>query len=61
MPFVRVTTFPQTKEVRSEIAEGITEVIHKATKVPKQNIWVVFEPMPKDSWSAGGVLISEMK
>jgi 4-oxalocrotonate tautomerase family enzyme len=61
MPFVRVTSFPQTKEVRSQIAEGITEVIHKATQVPKQNIWVVFEPMPQDSWSAGGVLISEMK
>ncbi|MFH1241264.1 MAG: tautomerase family protein [Pseudomonadota bacterium] len=59
MPFVRVTSFPQPKEVRSEIAKGITEVINKATKVPKENIWVVFEPMPADSWAAGGSLISE--
>ena len=60
MPFVRITSFPQPKEVRSEIAEGITEVIHKATEIPKENIWVVFEPMPKDSWADGGTLISEM-
>ena len=61
MPFVRVTSFPQTKEVRSQIAEGITEVIHKATDIPKDVIWVVFEPMPQDSWAAGGTLISEKK
>lgn len=59
MPFVRVTSFPQTKEVRSQIADGITEVIHKATEIPKEYIWVVFEPMPQDSWASGGTLISE--
>ena len=59
MPFVRVTSFPQTKEVRAEIAKGVTEVIHKATEIPKENIWVVFEPMPPDSWAAGGGLISD--
>jgi phenylpyruvate tautomerase PptA (4-oxalocrotonate tautomerase family) len=61
MPFVRVTSFPQPKEVRVEIAKGITEVISKATKVPQEVIWVVFEPMPPDSWSAGGTLISDKK
>jgi phenylpyruvate tautomerase PptA (4-oxalocrotonate tautomerase family) len=52
MPFIRVTSFPQSKETRSEIAEGITEVVHRATKVPK-------EPMPQDSWSVGGTLASD--
>ncbi len=61
MPFVRVTSFPQPKEVRAEIAKGITEVVSKATKVPKEVIWVVFEPMPQDSWSVGGTLTSEKK
>lgn len=61
MPFIRVTSFPQSKEVRAEIAKGITEVVNKATKVPKEYIWVVFEPMPKDSWSVEGTLISEKK
>jgi phenylpyruvate tautomerase PptA (4-oxalocrotonate tautomerase family) len=61
MPFVRVTSFPQPKEVRAEIAQGITEVIHKATKIPQDNIWVVFDPVAQDSWSAGGILISEKK
>jgi 4-oxalocrotonate tautomerase family enzyme len=61
MPFIRVTSFPQSKEVRSEIAEGITEVVHRATKIPKDYIWVVFEPMPQDSWSVGGSLVSDKK
>jgi len=34
MPFVRVTSFPQTQEAKAEIAKGITEVVHKATKNP---------------------------
>jgi phenylpyruvate tautomerase PptA (4-oxalocrotonate tautomerase family) len=59
MPFVRVTSFPQSKQVRSEIAEGITDVVHRATKIPKDYIWVVFEPMPQDSWSVGGTLASD--
>jgi phenylpyruvate tautomerase PptA (4-oxalocrotonate tautomerase family) len=61
MPFIRVTSFPQSKEIRSEIADGITEVVHRATKIPKDYIWVVFEPMPQDSWSVGGALVSDKK
>lgn len=59
--FIRVTSFPQSKEARAEIAEGITEVMHRATKLPKEYIWVVFEPMPQESWSVGGRLVSEAK
>jgi len=36
MPFVRVTSFPQTEEAREELAKGITEVVHKVTKIPPQ-------------------------
>jgi 4-oxalocrotonate tautomerase family enzyme len=61
MPFVRVTSFPQTKEARAEIAKGITEVVNKVTKIPQENIMVVFEPMPQESWSVGGTLVSEKK
>ncbi len=61
MPFVRVTSFPQSQENKAEIAKGITEVMHKVTKIPKEYIWVVFDPMPPESWSSGGTLISEKK
>jgi 4-oxalocrotonate tautomerase family enzyme len=61
MPFVRVTSFPQTQEAKAEIARGVTEVVHKVTKVPKEFISVVFEPMPQESWSVGGTLVSEKK
>ena len=61
MPFIRVTSFPQTHEAKAEIAKGITEVVHKVTQIPQEYIWVVFDPMPQDSWSAGGTLISDKK
>lgn len=61
MPFIRVTSFPQSQENKAEIAKGITEVVHKVTKIPQEYIWVVFDPMPPESWSAGGTLISEKK
>ncbi len=61
MPFVRVTSFPQTKEVREELAKGITELVNKATKIPKEYIWVVFDPVPHENWSVGGTLTSEKK
>ncbi|MFQ5839786.1 MAG: 4-oxalocrotonate tautomerase family protein [Candidatus Methylomirabilales bacterium] len=59
MPFVRVTSFPQSQEAKKKIAEGITDTIQKATGLPREAIWVVFEPMPKESWSVGGTLVSE--
>jgi 4-oxalocrotonate tautomerase family enzyme len=61
MPFVRVTSFPQTQEAKTEIAKGITEVVNKVTQIPKENIWVVFDPMPADSWAVGGGLLSDKK
>ncbi|MBM4439247.1 MAG: 4-oxalocrotonate tautomerase family protein [Candidatus Rokubacteria bacterium] len=61
MPFVRVTAFPQSPEAKTKMAEGITDVVHKATGVPKEYIWVVFEPMPQESWSVGGTLVSQQK
>lgn len=59
MPFIRVTAFPQSKEARAQMAAGITDVVHQATKIPKDYIWVVFEPMPADSWSVGGGLVAD--
>ena len=61
MPFIHVTSFPQTEENREKLAKGITEVVNNVTEIPPENIWVVFEPMPTDSWSAGGTLISKLK
>lgn len=61
MPFIRVTSFPQSQEARAEMAEGITEVVHRVTKIPKDYIWLVFEPTPQESWSVGGTLVSEKK
>ncbi len=60
---IGVVTLPFSFEggARAEIAKGITEVVHKATQIPQEYIWVVFEPMPQESWSVGGTLVSEKK
>jgi hypothetical protein len=44
---VRVTSFPQAKETRAEIAQGITEVVRKATEIPKNIFGSFFNQCPK--------------
>lgn len=61
MPLIRVTSFPQEKEARAELAQAITDVVHRVTKIPRESIWVIFEPVPHENWSVGGVLVSERR
>ena len=62
MPFIRVTSFPLDKGKRGQVASEITEVMLKHIPgMPREVVWVVFEPMPPDSWAIGGTLASDMK
>lgn len=62
MPFIRITSFPYDKDKRSKVANDITEVILKHNPgFPREAVWIVFEPMPQDSWAVGGALVSEKK
>jgi 4-oxalocrotonate tautomerase len=59
MPVIRVSSFPQSWETRKALAEEITEAVHRRTQVPKENIWVIFDPVPQENWAVAGRLLSE--
>jgi 4-oxalocrotonate tautomerase family enzyme len=60
MPIVTVYWFSErTHEMRQKVAEGITEVISKATNAPKDIVRVLFVDVPTTHWSKGGKLVSD--
>lgn len=59
MPLIRVSSFPQSKETRKALAEEITEVVHRHTQIPREYIWVIFDPVPQENWAVAGRLVSE--
>jgi len=56
MPFVRISMFPRSQEVKKALAKELTEVICKHCQVPPDATWIVFEEVPKDHWSMSGHL-----
>jgi 4-oxalocrotonate tautomerase family enzyme len=56
MPFVRISMFPRSQDVKRELAKELTDVICKHCQVPPEATWIVFEDIPKDHWSMGGEL-----
>ena len=62
MPFIRITSFPWDKEKRAKVASEITDVVlENNPALPREAVWVVFEPMPQENWGVGGTLVSDMK
>lgn len=60
MPIVTVYWFPErTHEMRAAVADGIAEVISKATRAPKDIVRVLFVDVPTTHWSKGGELVSD--
>jgi len=59
MPFVRISMFPRTPEVKKALAKELTQVISKHCKISDEHTWIVFEDVPKEHWSQGGTLMSE--
>jgi phenylpyruvate tautomerase PptA (4-oxalocrotonate tautomerase family) len=45
--------------MRQEVAEGIAEVISKATQAPKESVRVLFVDVPTTHRSKGGKLVSD--
>jgi phenylpyruvate tautomerase PptA (4-oxalocrotonate tautomerase family) len=62
MPFIRITSFPWEKEKRSRVAAEITEVVVKHNPgLPREAVWIAFEPMPQESWAVGGTVVPDTK
>jgi 4-oxalocrotonate tautomerase family enzyme len=59
MPFVRISMFPRPQEVKKALAKELTEVISKHCKITADHTWIVFEDVPKEHWSRGGILASD--
>lgn len=59
MPFVRITMMPRNDEVKKALAKEIAAAIMKHCQVGPEHTWIVFEELPKSSWSFGGKLASE--
>ncbi|MHB0878032.1 MAG: tautomerase family protein [Anaerolineae bacterium] len=59
MPVIRVTWWAgRSCEQKTEVAKGITEVLHKVG-IPPEATQVVFEDVPKENWCTGGVPASQ--
>ena len=56
MPFVRISMFPRTAEVKKALAKELTQVISKHCNITDDHTWIVFEDVPKDHWAQGGEL-----
>ena len=61
MPILRVSLWSgRTKENKAELAKALTDTMVKVAKVPPEAVTIMFEELPKENWSTGGVLHSEL-
>ena len=62
MPFVNIRIYEGwDKPKLDEIAARVTQAINDATKVPKENIWVVVEEVDPPLWYVAGKPGERMK
>jgi 4-oxalocrotonate tautomerase len=60
MPILRVSLWSgRTKEEKADLAKALTDTMVKVAKVPSDAVTIMFEELPKDCWSTGGVLHCE--
>ncbi|MEK7396672.1 MAG: tautomerase family protein [Candidatus Poribacteria bacterium] len=60
MPILRVSLWSgRTKEEKADLAKALTDTMVKVAKVPSEAVTIMFEELPKDCWSTGGVLHCE--
>lgn len=54
MPFVRISAAPKDRAKVDRVVEKITKIISEEFGRPEENIWVVFEEVPRERWFIGG-------
>ena len=60
VPIVRVEMWPgRTRSQKAELARVITEAVVTIAHATAESTIVVFEDVPRENWSVGGVLASE--
>lgn len=62
MPHVQITLLEgRTTEQRRKVVERITQVLVEEAAANADSVTIAFVEVPKDSFSRGGVLISDRK
>jgi len=49
----------RTKEQKAQMAKAVTDAMVDIGKTAADGVHIVFHDVPKENWSAGGVLYSE--
>lgn len=62
MPIVKVDMWAGAdKELKNNLAKGITDVIVNNVKCPVQAVTIIFNEVPKENWVIGGKFCSDSK
>jgi len=62
MPIVKVEMWAGAdKELKNNLAKGITDVIVNNVKCPIQAVTIIFNEIPKENWVIGGKFCSDSK
>jgi 4-oxalocrotonate tautomerase len=61
MPYVSIRVAGKlTKEQKTKLAQGVTDVIAEATGKPKEAVLLFIDEESRDSIAKGGVLLEDM-
>jgi len=62
MPVVKVEWLAgRSYEQKQTVAKEITESMARVLGLDPENIWIIFEDVPRENWSIGGKLRGEPK
>ena len=52
---IELTLFPgRTKEQKKAVIEGITEKLHEALSIPKEDVFIIIQEPPLENWGLAG-------
>ncbi len=61
MPVITVQSSPMSVEKKREAAKAMTEDLSRISGIPAEKITVLFQELPVENISTGGVLLSDAR
>ena len=61
MPVITVQSSPMSVEKKREVARAMTEDLSRISGIPAEKITVLFQELPVENISTGGVLLSDSR
>jgi 4-oxalocrotonate tautomerase len=62
MPFVNIRIVEgHSNATKDEIARRVSAAITEVAKIPRENVWVVFEDVSSDAWYVGGDSVTRLR